>query len=164
MDYMTTYRQRLEDPTFDEGTRAELLAIKDDEAEIRERFGAALAFGTAGLRGVIGAGTNRMNRYVVRKTTQGLANYILKQEAGDRGVAIAPYVAGIRGGSGADACRERDPGVPFRVAPPDAGALLCREIPSLHRRHQRYREPQPVPLQRLQGLLGGRRADHASAR
>ena len=89
MDYMTTYRQWLEDPTFDEGTRAELLAIKDDEAEIRERFGAALAFGTAGLRGVIGAGTNRMNRYVVRKTTQGLANYILKQEAGDRGVAIA---------------------------------------------------------------------------
>lgn len=69
--------------------KQELLSIKDDENEIKERFYADLEFGTAGLRGVIGAGTNRMNVYVVRKTTQGLANYIIKQNAADKGVAIA---------------------------------------------------------------------------
>ena len=74
---------------IDEATKQELLSIKDDENEIKERFYADLEFGTAGLRGVIGAGTNRMNVYVVRKTTQGLANYIIKQNAADKGVAIA---------------------------------------------------------------------------
>lgn len=88
MDYKKTYEAWLSDPYFDEATKAELLSIKDDENEIKERFYTDLEFGTAGLRGIIGAGINRMNIYVVRKTTQGLANYIKKQGGQDRGVAI----------------------------------------------------------------------------
>ena len=79
----------LSNPYFDEATKAELLSIKDDENEIKERFYMDLEFGTAGLRGIIGAGINRMNKYVVRKTTQGLANYIKKQGGEQKGVAIA---------------------------------------------------------------------------
>lgn len=89
MEYRDIYQEWLENPYFDKDTKAELKAIADDEKEIKERFYADLEFGTAGLRGVIGAGTNRMNIYVVRKTTQGLANYILSQKGQDRGVAIA---------------------------------------------------------------------------
>ena len=89
MDYKTVYRQWLEDPYFDEDTKAELRAVENDEKEIKERFYKELEFGTAGLRGIIGAGTNRMNIYVVRKTTQGLANYIVKQGAEKKGAAIA---------------------------------------------------------------------------
>ncbi|MBQ4362313.1 MAG: phospho-sugar mutase [Lachnospiraceae bacterium] len=88
-DYMKYYHEWLNDPFFDEQTRAELAAIESDENEIRERFYMDLEFGTAGLRGVIGAGTNRMNIYTVGKATQGLANYILKQGGADKGVAIA---------------------------------------------------------------------------
>ena len=79
MDYKEIYEEWLSNPYFDEATKAELLSIKDDENEIKERFYMDLEFGTAGLRGIIGAGINRMNKYVVRKTTQGLANYIKKQ-------------------------------------------------------------------------------------
>lgn len=89
MDYKKKYEEWLSNPYFDADTKAELEGIKEDENEIKERFYADLEFGTAGLRGVIGAGTNRMNIYTVRKATQGLANYILKQGAADRGVAIA---------------------------------------------------------------------------
>lgn len=89
MGYKDIYESWLANPYFDEATRQELLSIKDDENEIKERFYMDLEFGTAGLRGIIGAGTNRMNVYVVRKTTQGLANYIIKQNAKDKGVAIA---------------------------------------------------------------------------
>ncbi len=89
MDYMETYRFWCENPYFDEGTRAELAAIANDENEIRERFYRDLEFGTGGLRGIIGAGTNRMNLYTVRKATQGLANFIIKEGAEDKGVAIA---------------------------------------------------------------------------
>ena len=89
MGYMEVYEEWLLNPYFDEETKAELLAIKDDENEIKERFYMDLEFGTAGLRGVIGAGINRMNIYVVRKTTQGLANYIKKQGGKTEGVAIA---------------------------------------------------------------------------
>ncbi|MBR1900667.1 MAG: phospho-sugar mutase [Lachnospiraceae bacterium] len=88
-DYRARYEEWLTDPYFDEETKAELKAIADDENEIKERFYMDLEFGTAGLRGIIGAGTNRMNIYVVRKATQGLANYILKVGARDKGVAIA---------------------------------------------------------------------------
>ncbi|MCD8089632.1 MAG: phospho-sugar mutase [Clostridiales bacterium] len=91
MSYMDTYNQWLTDPVFDAETKAELEAIKGDEKEIEDRFYKELEFGTAGLRGVIGAGTNCMNVYIVSKATQGFANYILSQEA-DRpakGVAIA---------------------------------------------------------------------------
>ena len=89
MDYKKIYEDWLANPYFDEATKAELLGIKDDENEIKERFYMDLEFGTAGLRGIIGAGINRMNKYVVRKTTQGLANYIKKQGAESKGVAIA---------------------------------------------------------------------------
>ncbi|MFR5602385.1 MAG: phospho-sugar mutase [Lachnospiraceae bacterium] len=88
-DYMKIYEEWLSNPYFDEETKAELRAIADDENEIKERFYMDLEFGTAGLRGIIGAGINRMNIYVVRRATQGLANYIIKQGGADKGVAIA---------------------------------------------------------------------------
>lgn len=89
MSYMDEYRFWLEDSYFDEDTKAELKAIEQNEKEIEDRFYKNLAFGTGGLRGVIGAGSNRMNVYTVRKASQGLANYILEQGAQDKGVAIA---------------------------------------------------------------------------
>ena len=89
MDYRENYKHWLEDDYFDEATKEELRGIASDEKELEERFYTELEFGTAGLRGVIGAGTNRMNVYTVRKATQGLANYILKVGGEKRGVAIA---------------------------------------------------------------------------
>ncbi len=89
MDYKEMYQEWLTNPVFDEATKAELKAIASDENEMKERFYKDLEFGTAGLRGVIGAGTNRMNIYTVRKATQGLANYIRKVGGESRGVAIA---------------------------------------------------------------------------
>ena len=89
MNYMDQYNFWLEDSYFDQSTKDELLAIRDDEKEIEDRFYRELEFGTGGLRGVIGAGTNRMNVYTVRKASQGLANYIIKQGGSDKGVAIA---------------------------------------------------------------------------
>ncbi len=89
MNYMDEYKKWCEGSEFDEETKRELLSIKDDEKEIEDRFYKELEFGTAGLRGVIGAGTNRMNKYTVGKATQGLANYILKQGVQDKGVAIS---------------------------------------------------------------------------
>ena len=88
-DYMKIYEQWLANPYFDEDTKNELRAIADDENEIKERFYMDLEFGTAGLRGIIGAGINRMNIYTVRRATQGLANYIKKQGGEEKGVAIA---------------------------------------------------------------------------
>ena len=89
MDYKEVYQEWLESPYFDEETKAELRGIAGDDKEIKERFYAELEFGTAGLRGIICAGTNRMNVYTVRKATQGLANYIASVNAQARGVAIA---------------------------------------------------------------------------
>ena len=89
MSYMEQFNFWVEDSYFDDETKKELLAIKDNEKEIEDRFYKELEFGTGGLRGVIGAGTNRMNIYTVRKATQGLANYILKQGGADKGIAIA---------------------------------------------------------------------------
>lgn len=89
MDYKKLYGEWLTDSYFDESTRAELKDIESDDNEIKERFYKELEFGTAGLRGIIGAGINRMNIYTVRKATQGLANYIKNQGGSDKGVAIA---------------------------------------------------------------------------
>ena len=91
MDYKEIYEQWVNDEYFDEKTRAELKSIEGDDKEIQERFYKSLEFGTGGLRGIIGAGTNRMNIYTVSKATQGFANYIKKQgdEAVKMGVAIA---------------------------------------------------------------------------
>ena len=91
--YKAIYEQWLNNPLFSQETKDELLAIKDDEKEIEERFYCDLVFGTAGLRGIIGAGTNRMNVYVVRKATQGLANYIIKAGKQDKGVSWATMVS-----------------------------------------------------------------------
>ena len=88
-DYMKTYEQWVNSSFFDEETTKELQSIAGDEAEIRERFYSDLEFGTAGLRGIIGAGTNRMNKYVVARATQGLANYIISRRGQEKGVAIA---------------------------------------------------------------------------
>ncbi len=89
MNYLEEYKKWCESPEFDEETKKELLAIKDDKKEIEDRFYKELEFGTAGLRGIIGAGTNRMNQYTVGKATQGLANYILEQGTENKGVAIS---------------------------------------------------------------------------
>ena len=89
MGYKEMYQEWLNNPYFDEATKAELRSIAADEKEIEERFYMDLEFGTAGLRGVIGAGTNRMNVYTVRKATQGLANYIAAVNGQAKGVAIA---------------------------------------------------------------------------
>ena len=89
MSYKDTYNDWLQNPYFDETTKEELHAIADDEKEIEDRFYRQLEFGTGGLRGVIGAGTNRMNIYTVRQATQGLANYIISQNGQEKGVAIA---------------------------------------------------------------------------
>lgn len=89
MGYKEQYMQWLESDYMDEATKEELRQIAGDEKEIEERFYTELEFGTAGLRGIIGAGCNRMNEYTVRKATQGLANYILKVGGQNRGVAIA---------------------------------------------------------------------------
>ena len=77
MDIKQTYNEWLENAVEDKDLKAELESIKNNEDEIYDRFYTALKFGTAGLRGIIGAGTNRMNIYVVRQATQGLANYVL---------------------------------------------------------------------------------------
>jgi len=89
MEYLAKYNEWLTNPYFDEKTRKELEEIKGNESEIKERFFKELEFGTGGLRGILGAGTNRMNIYTVRKATQGLANYIMKQKGEKKGVVIA---------------------------------------------------------------------------
>ena len=89
MNYLDEYKKWCESDEFDAETKEELLKIKDNKEEIEDRFYKELEFGTAGLRGIIGAGTNRMNKYVVGKATQGLANYIIKRNTQEKGVAIS---------------------------------------------------------------------------
>lgn len=89
INFLEEYKRWCESPDFDDETRKELLEIKNNEKEIEDRFYKELEFGTAGLRGIIGAGTNRMNKYTVGRATQGLANYILEQGVQDKGVAIS---------------------------------------------------------------------------
>ena len=89
MNYLEKYNQWIENEYFDEATRQELTDLKGNDEEIKDRFYKNLEFGTAGLRGILGAGSNRINIYTVRKATQGIANYINKQGGQERGVAIA---------------------------------------------------------------------------
>ena len=89
MNYLEEYKKWCESDEFDKETKEELLKIKDNQEEIEDRFYKELEFGTAGLRGIIGLGTNRMNKYIVGKATQGLANYILKKGTQDKGVVIS---------------------------------------------------------------------------
>ena len=88
-EYLKRYNEWINNTCFDEKTRQELKGINGNDKEIEDRFYQDLEFGTAGLRGIIGAGTNRMNKYTVGKATQGLANFILKEGTKDKGVAIA---------------------------------------------------------------------------
>ena len=89
MNYLEEYKKWCTEEIFDEETKKELKKIENDKKEIKDRFYKSLEFGTAGLRGVMGAGTNRMNKYTVTKATQGLANFIIKEKAQEKGVAIA---------------------------------------------------------------------------
>lgn len=89
MDYIKRYNEWLENDEIDEETKEELRKIKDNDKEIKDSFYKDLEFGTAGLRGIVGAGTNRMNKYTVGKATQGLANYIIKNNGQNKGVAVA---------------------------------------------------------------------------
>lgn len=89
MNYLEEYQKWCESPEFDEDTKKELAQIEGNKEEIEDRFYQELEFGTAGLRGIIGAGTNRMNQYTVGKATQGLANYIIEQGTQKKGVAIS---------------------------------------------------------------------------
>lgn len=89
MGYREKYRFWIQNLYFDKNTKAELLAIQDNEEEVEDRFYRDLEFGTGGMRGIIGAGTNRMNKYTIRKAAQGFANFILKQGERSKGIAIA---------------------------------------------------------------------------
>lgn len=89
MVYIEKYEEWCANPYFDEDTREELKGLAGNDTEIEDRFYRQLEFGTGGLRGVIGAGINRMNIYTVRQATQGLANYIISQKGEGKGVAIA---------------------------------------------------------------------------
>ncbi|OHW61949.1 phosphoglucomutase [Andreesenia angusta] len=96
MDYMEIYQEWMTDSYFDEKTRQELALIKDDETEIKERFYQELKFGTGGLRGIIGAGTNRMNNYTVAKASQGLADYVLETTESSEPSAVVTYDSRIK--------------------------------------------------------------------
>ena len=122
MDYQKKYQEWLENPYFDAETKAELQAISEDDKEIKERFYKDLEFGTAGLRGIIGAGTNRMNIYTVRKATQGLANYIIKKGAQEQGVAIA-YDSRRMSPEFADG--KWNQSICIRITSSDTGVILC---------------------------------------
>ena len=89
MDYIKKYQEWLQSDEIDEETKEALKKIEGNDEEIKDSFYKELEFGTAGLRGIVGAGTNRMNKYTVGKATQGLANYIVKNNGQERGVAIA---------------------------------------------------------------------------
>lgn len=89
MTYKEFYEAWLTNPYFDETFKAELQSIKNDEKEIEDRFFKDLAFGTGGMRGVIGAGRNRMNKYIIRKASQGFANYLIKESTGALSIVIA---------------------------------------------------------------------------
>ncbi len=179
MDARKTYESWLEDPYFDEDTKAELRGIAGDADEIGERFYRDLEFGTGGLRGIIGAGTNRMNIYTVRKATQGLANYIIKEHAEKKGVAIAfdsrnmsPEFAqeaalclaanGIR----AYIFPSLRPTPMLSFALRDLGCTAGIVVKASHNPPSSSvcmkQSERGAGVQRLQGILGGRRADHIS--
>ena len=95
MEYLKKYEEWCNGEIFDNETKQELLEIKEDENEVKDRFYKDLEFGTAGLRGIIGAGTNRMNKYTVTKATQGLANFIIKEKKRDHSLFSSPSIIGL---------------------------------------------------------------------
>ena len=168
MGYREKYDEWLTSTYFDADTKAELKEIESNEKEIEDRFYKDLEFGTAGLRGVIGAGTNRMNIYTVRKATQGLANYIAKKEAKAQGVAIA-YDSRRMSPEFADEaalCLAAN-GIKayvFESLRPTPEHFFCSQKAWMYCRNQYYSEPQSAGIQRIQGILGGRSTNHTSAR
>ena len=155
MDYREQFNFWLEDDYFDEDTKNELLAIRNDDKEVEDRFYRDLEFGTGGLRGVIGAGTNRMNLYTVRKATQGLANYILAQGTQDKGISIA-YDSRRMSPEFADEAALCMAANGIKAYVFDA----LRPTPEL----SNYRKPQSSRVQRIQGILGRRRSDYKPQR
>ena len=156
--YQEEYQRWLAADLEDTDLRPELVSIQGIDEEIKDRFAVSLAFGTAGLRGVLGAGTNRMNIYVVRQATQGLANWV-KTQGGTQTVAIS-YDSRIKSDVFARetaACwRRRHPCAHLQGADARAGAELCHALLPLQRGRDGDRQPQPVEVQRLQGLRAGR--------
>ena len=134
MSYMDELNFWLNDDYFDQKTKDELLAIRNNEAEVEDRFYKELEFGTGGLRGVIGAGTNRMNVYTVRKATQGLANYIIKRGTQSKGVAIAFDSRRMSPEFSDEAARI------FKTYP---GTVLCPSYAGMYRRYRSDCKPQP---------------------
>ena len=157
MQYQQVYdlwcARAVEDPDL----RAELAAVQGDEAAVADRFYRDLAFGTGGLRGVIGAGSNRMNIYTIRRATQGLADYInaeglpkkvaVAHDSRIKGDLFSREAARVLAANGITACLYP------RLEPTPALSWAVR-----------YRQPQPRSVQRLQGLRGRRLPDHAGSR
>ena len=139
------YEKWLSSPVVDEATKAELRGIAGDETELKSRFMSYLSFGTAGLRGTMAAGTNRMNVYTVAHATQGLADLIIGCSAAERGVAVA-Y----------DSRNNSRLFAETAASVPDARSVVRAALSSLHRGHKRNRVAQSEGVQRLQGVLGGR--------
>ncbi len=168
MDAKKRYEEWLANPYFDDAVKDELKSIACDEKEIEERFYRDLEFGTGGLRGIIGAGTNRMNIYTVRKATQGLANFIRKENAQEKGVAIAYDSRNMSPEFAEEAalCLAAN-GIKayiFPLSSPHAHAFFRFKRAWLHGRDRGHGKPQSAGVQRLQGILGGRRPDHISQR
>ena len=168
MSYREVYEKWCNDPYFDEASREELKALEGNEAEIEDRFYRQLEFGTGGLRGVIGAGTNRMNIYTVRQATQGLANYIISQNGQEKGVAIAHDSRRMSPEFAREAalCLNANgiktylfeslrptPELSFAVR--EFGCISGIVITASHN---------PERVQRIQSILGGRRTDYTAAR
>ena len=158
MDYLEKYEEWCKNPVFDEKTREELLSIKGNDAEIKERFYQDLEFGTGGLRGIIGAGTNRMNIYTVGKATQGLANFIKKQGTESKGVAIA-YDSRHKSqefSEMAALCLNANGIKTYRfesLRPTPELSFAVREL-RLHSRNSRNSKPQSTRIQWIQSILG----------
>ena len=153
--YQDMYERWLAAELDDADLKPELESVKGDDAAIQDRFAVALKFGTAGLRGVIGAGTNRMNIYVVRQATQGLANWV-KTQGGSQTVAIS-YDSRIKSNLFARTAAEvlAANGIKVRIysaLDARARAELCDPLLQLQRRYHGHGQPQPRQVQRLQGL------------
>ena len=175
MDYQSIYQSWLNNPGLNEEGKAELMSVAADAKAIEYRFGAELEFGTAGMRGIIGYGTNMMNVYTVRRATQGLAEYIksLGEDAMKRGVVIsfdtrrksdefARAAAEVLAANGVNVYLFDDVHpVPMLSYAVRAHALVRGAPPRHHRGHHDHRQPQPQGVQRVQGIRRRRRTDVA---
>ena len=154
MTYRENYERWLSSDKVDEATKAELRAIADNDEEIRFRFVKDLEFGTGGLRGTMMAGTNAMNVYTVAHATQGLSDLINKEGKAEMGVAVGCDSRNNSRLFAETAARVLAAnGIKVHLFP----EIRCPRA-SLHSGHKHHRVPQPEAVQRLQGVLGRRRA------